>query len=137
MASSYSWLPLRNTGTSDATDVSTTGWVNDLQDPLCLTILLLRTCRPQCDQPTTRRGRPFDGRPSNAGANPKCYWSAHERPKVEYLVADATANDLNDAAELEAFLNQKAQQGLRILMPRPVGYNTGGSKISRWRIGED
>ena len=66
------------------------------------------------------------------GSNYGCYCSTHERPKVEYLVADATAVDLNDPSEMEAFLNQKAQQGWNP-MPTPVGYNTGGSKIYLWR----
>ena len=62
-----------------------------------------------------------------------CYCATQERPKVEYLILDpAESNVLNEASEIEPWMNQKAQEGWNP-MATPVGYAAAGQWIYLWR----
>ena len=77
-------------------------------------------------------GYPLVNTANGFGSNYGCYCSTHERPKVEYLVADAASSTLDGPVEMENFLNAKAQDGWHP-MPTPVSQNWGANKIYLWR----
>ena len=63
----------------------------------------------------------------------RCICATHERPKVEYLVFDPMESNLTDAAvEFDSWLNEKAQEGWR-MMPAPSGYAEPGTWVFLWR----
>lgn len=65
-----------------------------------------------------------------------CLCATRERPKVEYLVLDPMESIYNDSAvEFEPWLNDKAQEGWR-LMPTPAGYAEPGTWVVLWRWAE-
>lgn len=62
-----------------------------------------------------------------------CYCATQEWPRVEYLILDpAESSVLNEASEIEPWLNQKAQEGWNP-MPTPVGYAAAGQWVYLWR----
>ena len=66
----------------------------------------------------------------------ECWCATQERPKVEYLVLDPMESIYNDSAvEFEPWLNEKAQEGWR-LMPTPAGYAEPGTWVVLWRWAE-
>lgn len=66
------------------TSISTSVWINDLQNPFESRFLYLEH-PDQCDQPGTSCTRPYVGF-TNSSINPKCYCATQERPKVEYTM---------------------------------------------------
>ena len=68
----------------------------------------------------------------NISDSPTCLCATQERPKVEYIVANSGASNVDSATELENFLNAKAQDGWH-LMPSPASASDGGNKICLWR----